>query len=118
MNKASFLKTLLLACILLISANSFSATNEEHPTDLAHGEEVTSNDYISHHLVFNTETVFSGEENGFWTLHLDSLFYSVFMALLFCASFTGLKDNVPQSTVNIISAPKLIRLLKLLTLGP
>ena len=87
MNKASFLKTLLLACILLISANSFSATNEEHPADLAHGEEVTSNDYISHHLVFNTETVFSGEENGFWTLHLDSLFYSVFMALLFCASF-------------------------------
>ena len=87
MNKASFLKTLLLACILLISANSFSATNEEHPTDLAHGEEVTSNDYISHHLVFNTETVFSGEENGFWTLHLDSLFYSVFMAFLFCTSF-------------------------------
>ena len=77
MNKASLLKTLFLTGILLISANSFSAASEE----------TSSNDYISHHLVFNTETIFSGEENGFWTLHLDSLFYSVFMALLFCSSF-------------------------------
>ena len=87
MNKASFLKTLLLACIFLVSTSSFSATDKDHPTEQAtHGEEATSNDYISHHLIFNTETV-SGEENGFWTLHLDSLFYSVFMAFLFCASF-------------------------------
>ena len=77
MNKASLLKTLFLTGILLISANSFSAASEE----------TSSNDYISHHLVFNTETIFAGEENGFWTLHLDSLFYSVFMAFLFCSSF-------------------------------
>ena len=88
MNKASFLKTLLLACIFLISANAFSATDKDHIAGQStHSEEVSSNDYISHHLIFNTQTVFSGEENGFWTLHLDSLFYSVFMALLFCASF-------------------------------
>ena len=88
MNKASFLKTLLFACIFLISANAFSATDKDHIAgQSAHSEEASSNDYISHHLIFNTQTVFSGEENGFWTLHLDSLFYSVFMALLFCASF-------------------------------
>ena len=88
MNKASFLKTLLLACIFLISANAFSATDKDHIAgQSAHSEETSSNDYISHHLIFNTQTVFSDEENGFWTLHLDSLFYSVFMALLFCASF-------------------------------
>jgi len=88
MNKASFLKTLLLACIFLISVNAFSATDKDHIAgQSAHSEEASSNDYISHHLIFNTQTVFSGEENGFWTLHLDSLFYSVFMALLFCASF-------------------------------
>jgi len=88
MNKASFLKTLLLACIFLISADAFSATDKDHIAGQStHSEEASSNDYISHHLIFNTQTVFSGEENGFWTLHLDSLFYSVFMALLFCASF-------------------------------
>ena len=86
MNKASFLKTLFLTCILLMSTNSFSNATEGHTTEPAHSEEFSSNDYISHHLVFNSKTV-SGEENGFWTLHLDSLFYSVFMALLFCASF-------------------------------
>ena len=86
MNKASFLKTLFLTCILLMSANSFSSATEDHTTEPAHSEEFSSNDYISHHLVFNSQTV-SGEENGFWTLHLDSLFYSVFMALLFCTSF-------------------------------
>ena len=87
MNKASFLKTLFLTCILLMSTNSFSSATEDHTTEPAHSEEFSSNDYISHHLVFNSKTVFSGEENGFWTLHLDSLFYSVFMAILFCASF-------------------------------
>ena len=86
MNKASFLKTLFLTCILLMSTNSFSNATEGHTTEPAHSEELSSNDYISHHLVFNSKTV-SGEENGFWTLHFDSLFYSVFMALLFCASF-------------------------------
>ena len=87
MNKASFLKTLFLACILLMPVSSFSSATEGHDTESAHSEEFSSNDYISHHLVFNSETIFSGEENGFWTLHLDSLFYSVFMALLFCATF-------------------------------
>ena len=86
MNKASFLKTLFLTCILLMSTNSFSNATEGHTTEPAHSEEFSSNDYISHHLVFNSKTI-SGEENGFWTLHFDSLFYSVFMAFLFCASF-------------------------------
>jgi len=86
MNKASILKTLFLTCILLISTNSLSNTTENHTAEPTHSEEFSSNDYISHHLVFNSQTV-SGEENGFWTLHLDSLFYSVFMALLFCTSF-------------------------------
>ena len=87
MNKASFLKTLFLACILLMPASSFSSATEGHETEPTHSEEFSSNDYISHHLVFNSEAVFSGEENRFWTLHLDSLFYSVFMAFLFCTSF-------------------------------
>ena len=87
MNKASFLKTLFLTYILLISANSFSATSENNPGCFEYGEEVSSNEYISHHLVFNTGAVFPGEENGFWTVHLDSLFYSVFVAFLFCFSF-------------------------------
>ena len=87
MNKASFLKALFLAYILLMPASSFSRATEGHETEPTHSEEFSSNDYISHHLVFNSEAVFSGEENRFWTLHLDSLFYSVFMAFLFCTSF-------------------------------
>ena len=63
MNKASFLKTLFLTYILLISANSFSATSENNPGCFEYGEEVSSNEYISHHLVFNKGAVFPGEEN-------------------------------------------------------
>lgn len=41
----------------------------------------TSTDYIVHHLT----NLHVGE--GFWTLHLDSIFYAVFLGLLFGGSF-------------------------------
>ena len=45
-----------------------------------HGPE-NSTDYIVHHL-----TNLQGGE-GFWTIHIDSVFYAVVLGLLFCGSF-------------------------------
>lgn len=42
--------------------------------------------YIQHHLKnlsFNFET-FDFTSNGFWTLHLDTLFFSIFLGSMFC----------------------------------
>src|SRR5687767_49327 len=43
------------------------------------------NEYIVHHLTNLTHPVKEG--GGFWTLHLDSLFFSVLLALVFGGSF-------------------------------
>ena len=50
--------------------------------DTGHGDApVTATDYIVHHLT----NLQSGE--GFWTFHLDSIFFAVTLALLFGGSF-------------------------------
>ncbi len=46
-----------------------------------HGAEQTGSEYIVHHLA----NLHTGE--GFWTFHLDSIFFSVFLGLLFVVSF-------------------------------
>ena len=87
MNKISLLKTLLFACILLSSANAFSSGESGCTTEPSQHEEFSGNNYIAHHLVNCSETVLPGQSGGFWTLHLDSIFYSIFMALVFSFSF-------------------------------
>lgn len=46
---------------------------------------LTPNEYIVHHLTNLSDQVGAG--GGFWTLHLDSLFFSVALAVLFGGSF-------------------------------
>lgn len=46
---------------------------------------LTPNEYIVHHLTNLSDQVGSG--GGFWTLHLDSLFFSVLLAVVFGGSF-------------------------------
>lgn len=50
---------------------------------------VTSSEYIQHHLhylMFNLKTMHLGN-GGFWTLNLDSIFFSVFLGALFLIFF-------------------------------
>jgi F-type H+-transporting ATPase subunit a len=45
---------------------------------------ISSTDYINHHLTyltFNLKTLSMGSEGGFWTLNLDTLFFSVMLGL-------------------------------------
>ena len=50
---------------------------------MASGAEITSKEYITHHL-----TNWSVGE-GFWTVHVDTLGWSIFMGLIFLFSFRG-----------------------------
>ena len=52
---------------------------------MATAEAPSATEYIVHHLTNLTHPVKEG--GGFWTLHLDSLFFSVLLALLFGGSF-------------------------------
>lgn len=48
-------------------------------------EMVTSTDYIKHHLTYltyNLKTMSLGSDGGFWTLNLDTLFFSVLVGVL------------------------------------
>ena len=87
MKKISLLKTLLLACILLTTANAFASGENGCTTEPGQNEEFSYRSYVSHHLVNCSETILPGQDEGFWTLHLDSVFYSIFMAFVFSFSF-------------------------------
>jgi F-type H+-transporting ATPase subunit a len=46
---------------------------------------ISSTDYIKHHLTyltFNVKTMQMGSDGGFWTLNLDTLFFSIFTGAL------------------------------------
>lgn len=51
---------------------------------------ITTTDYIQHHLknlVFNVKTMSLNHEGGFWSLNLDTLFFSAFLGSLFLVLF-------------------------------
>ena len=64
---------------------------------MASGSEITSQEYIQHHL----QNLTVGE--GFWALHLDTLGWSIFLGVVFLYVFrsvakqasTGVPGNIP-----------------------
>jgi len=54
------------------------------------GAKLTSSQYIQHHLEYlqlNLTNMTIGEGGGFWTLHLDTLFFSITLGILFLWGF-------------------------------
>ena len=85
---------------------------------MASGETVTSSEYISHHLTNLTfgrfpdghwglaHSVQEAKEMGFWALHLDSMFWSIGLAVLFSYFFYKAAKNatadVPGKLQNFV----------------
>ena len=85
---------------------------------MASGETITSSEYISHHLTNLTFGQFpdghwgiahsaaEAKEMGFWALHLDSMFWSVGLAVLFSWFFYKAAKNatagVPSGLQNFV----------------
>jgi len=86
----------------------------------ASGSEQTSGEYIVHHLTNLTYgrhpdghwgLAHSGQEAaemGFWAIHLDSMFWSLSLALIFCFIFRSAakkaQAGVPSLFLNIIES--------------
>ncbi|MCX7090164.1 MAG: F0F1 ATP synthase subunit A [Legionellales bacterium] len=51
---------------------------------------LTNTDYIKHHLTYltyNLKTMHWGSEGGFWTVNLDTVFFSVFLGIMVLSFF-------------------------------
>lgn len=62
---------------------------------------VTSSEYIQHHLqnlVFNLKTMRLGNDGGFWTLHLDTLFFSIILGSAFLLLFRFIARKATSET--------------------
>ena len=70
------------------------------------GETQTSSEYIQHHITNLTygqlpdgswgiaHSIEGAKEMGFWAIHVDTMFWSIAMGLLFCGVFFKVSRNL------------------------
>ena len=64
----------------------------------------SAGDYISHHLVNNTQELVEG--SSFWTINADSVFYTILLAVIYLLFFRSVAkkatSGVPSRTQNLV----------------
>ena len=57
------------------------------PTEVVMSKEITIAQYIQHHMSNLAMPLFGGAYGPFWTLHLDTFFFSTLLGTIFCFTF-------------------------------
>ena len=89
--RRSFINKLLPTLIALFSIGNVSAAEGAGCFGPTKDKEFSANEYISHHLSHCTV------DSPLGIIHIDSVFYAVFMAVLFLLFFTGLLKKQAQA---------------------